>query len=75
MSLAGSSPWWKAQDVPHGSFSGDINGDDGRHSWPQLGKLAALVEIDPDRNSLDNFGEISGRIICRKKGKLRACTR
>src|SRR6266436_4813542 len=44
-----------------------------RHSRQQaLQQRLVLVELDPDRNALDHFGEIAGGVIGRQQRELRA---
>src|SRR3974377_529399 len=56
----------RAQDLRFG-----VDGRIDRHPGPQLvGKLAAGVEHDLDRNALDHLGEIAGGVVGRQQGEF-----
>src|SRR5262252_7433669 len=56
----------RAQDLRLG-----VDGRIDRHAGAQLvGKLAAGVEHDLDRNALDHLGEIAGGVVGRQQGEF-----
>src|SRR5882724_2624013 len=54
-----------------GIFGMDVG--DNRHARQQaLQQRLVLVERDPDRDALHDFGEISGGVVCRQQRELRS---